>query len=478
MSTAPTQPLRSVRWFPSPEPPTQAPRGRLIATTLAKTAVAVVAGLVLRRAQHPTLAVGVWIGGGAIGMASLASDRARVAIDGAFARLGRVLGTAIGAVVLSFVYLAIITPIRLARRLLGADDLHLRDDGRRSYWLPCDDEARKARWAGAMFATEAPRAGGRPLRTFVFTLVALLALAEGILRTQGFGDAPLYVADPIVGYYPLPNTTLRRYGGTVSTNAFGMRSPPVDPKKPAGVFRILMLGDSTLFGGSYVDQEELYATQVQRRLEARGLPGRVEVLAMGCNGWGPFHERGYVERFGTFEADLVTIQLPIDDVDRPHYGLMNVPFFAAQTPPRLALEEVFGHLVWRYRAPRAGMDAAFQDQQAPLGIRAYGELTDLLQKAGSEVMFFVLPPRIPGMGGPEDQREAPRRAALEAEVAKRGVKSFYPQGLFAGHGTADAMYHDYGHLNPAGHRVYAGFLEARIVSDSARFQRWAGGVKP
>ncbi len=110
----------------------------------------------------------------------------------------------------------------------------------------------------------------------------------------------LYVADPDIGYYPQPSAELIRYGGRVATNKFGMRSDEVERDKPPGTFRILMIGDSTLYGGSYVDQADTYSTQVQNRLNGAGSPktsppGKVEVLAMGCNGWGPFHERGFIK---------------------------------------------------------------------------------------------------------------------------------------------------------------------------------------
>ena len=191
-----------------------------------------------------------------------------------------------------------------------------------------------------MFATEAASTGRPPAPrhggVLLATLFALALLAEGVGRLFGFGHPVLYVADPDIGYYPEPSVTLVALRRPVSTNRFGMRSPDVTKEKPAGTFRILMLGDSTLYGGSYIDQADLYASHVGKRSTSAAVsPKKVEVLAMGCNGWGPFHERGFVHKFGNFDADLVLIQLPIDDVNRPLYGLMSVPFFAVQDPPTL-----------------------------------------------------------------------------------------------------------------------------------------------
>jgi len=483
MSEPSAKPLRSVEWFPTPPPkPTSG-----LGSALAKLAVGATVGLLLFLRHHPTAAYVVWGITAGIGAVSLASAGARAVIDRALAAFGRGVGTVVGAVLLTAVYLLVITPARFFRRVLGADDLHLRDVGRASYWLPCDDDERKARWVGTMFATEARTRGGHPLRNAALALIALVLLSEGILRAKGFGHTVLYVADPDIGYYPQPNAELIRYGGRVATNKFGMRSPEVDRDKPPGTFRILMIGDSTLYGGSYIDQEDMYATVVQKRLAALDLPGKVEVLAMGCNGWGPFHEHGFVRKYpDAFQADLTLIHMPIDDVVRPLYGLMNVPFFSDKAPPRLALEEVANHFMWRYRFDRVGIDEAWETRQAVYGIREYGLMVDDLLKAGTEVMVFVLPGRQDGFDetpaeGPTRSRGTPsnderRRIDLTATLAQRGVDTYFARGFFKGKGAEDDVYRDDGvHLETLGHHVYAEYIEKEIREHSRSFQQWMAG---
>lgn len=491
MSEPAANPLKSVAWFPAPPPR----REGGVQGALLKLAIGAGVGALFFLTHHAALAYVVWAVAGVVGGASLASPAARRLIDRALATFGRWVGTAVGAVLLTLVYIVVVTPTRFVRRLLGADDLHLRDGDRPSYWLACDDEARKARWVGTMFATEARTSGGgHPLRNALIGLVALVLLSEGILRTKGFGHTVLYEADPDIGYYPEPNAELVRYGGRVATNQFGMRSPPAERTKAPGTFRILMIGDSTLYGGSYIDQEDMYATVLRKRLEARGLPGKVEVLAMGCNGWGPFHEHGFVRRYpDAFQADVTMIQMPIDDVVRPLYGLMNVPFFSTKAPPRVALEEVAGHLMWRYRADRVGIDESWEDRQAVYGEREYGLLADDLLKAGTEVMTFVLPDvrNALGMGSPTDAddpsgglrrglaKDAERRKGLTEVLGQRGVQTYYAAGFFKGRGTAEQLYRDDGiHLETAGHHVYAEFLEQQLVEKSRKFQAWQKGGTP
>jgi lysophospholipase L1-like esterase len=484
MSEPGAKPLQSIEWFPAPPPGKHGGLG----SALGKVAVGAAMGLLLFLRHHPTAGYVVWGITGVLGGVSLSSSAARAAIDRALAAFGRRVGTVIGAVLLTAVYVVVVTPTRFVRRLLGADDLHLRDEGRPSYWLDCDADVRKVRWAGSMFATEVRSKVGHPLRNAIIAIVALVLLSEGVLRAKGFGHTVLYVADPDIGYYPQPNAELIRYGGRVATNEFGMRSPDVAREKPPGTFRILMIGDSTLYGGSYIDQEDMYATVLQKRLTALGVPGKIEVLAMGCNGWGPFHEHGFVRRYpDAFGADLTMIQMPIDDVVRPLYGLMNVPFFSDKAPPRIALEEVANHLMWRYKADRVGIDDAWQERQAVYGIREYGLLTDDLLRAGTEVMAFVLPRSSPGYDKPpptdaEDPSGRIRnmlstderwRMSLTDTLAKRGVATYFARGFFKDKGPEELIYRDDGlHLETLGHHVYAEYLESKVVDESQRFRQW------
>ena len=180
----------------------------------------------------------------------------------------------------------------------------------------------------------------------------------------------------------------------------------------------------------------------------------------------------------------------MDDVVRPLWSLQDVPFLAVQSPPRFAWEEVVNHLAWRYKASRAGIDDAYQDRQAVYGIREYGLLADDLLKAGTEVMFFVLPRSRPGFDLPEmTDAEDPNggarrmyatderwREALTATLAQRGVQTYFARGFFKGKGPEDKVYRDDGlHLDTLGHHLYTAFLEDKVQNESKRFQDWRAG---
>ncbi len=476
MSEPGSSKLKGVAWFPE----AKAPAPESVASALLKLGVGVGIGALLYFvADRKTLAIVVWGTSAVIGGISLSSEKARTGIGRFFATIGRFLGTFIGTVLLTLVFYGVVTPLRFFRRLSGADDLHLRDVDRLSFWLPADSDARKVRHIGAMFATEVPTRGGRAWLKFLLVTAVLLTVAEGILRTQGFGaEAVLYASDPTVGYYTAPNQKLGRYGGRVETNRFGMRAPAYSPEKPPGTFRILMLGDSTLYGGSYVDQDELYARLLEKRLnQLTGGAGKVEVLNMGVNGWGPFHERGYVIKFGTFGADLAMICGPTEDLNRTAYGLMSVPFFAVENPPILALEEVFMHLTWQYRRNRTSLSLAWQSEQAISGVGEYGRLIDDLRARGAEVIMELLPSREAGMGMPILTKEEDWLGQLQVLGAHRKVPVHFPAKVFVGRGTAEELYHDRTHLHVKGHAVYAEYLEMSVTKTSERFKTWLAQIK-
>jgi hypothetical protein len=406
----------------------------------------------------------------AVGVVSAVSPRCRLAISTFFGILGKWFGRVLGMILLAPLYLVVFSFARFWQRLFGSDPLQLRDTSPRTFWLETDDSRRKRRYVGTMFATE--RLANMKLRLLptAIVLVVVVLAGELTLRGMGFGDPILYINDPLIGYYPAPSQDVTRSGGRISTNQFGMRSPECSLQKPAGTFRVLMIGDSTLYGGSYIDQEELYSRLFEKRLAETAAYEKVEVLSIGVNAWGPFHKLGYVKQKGTFDADLAVICMPIGDIYRPLYGLTAVPFFSVDHPPRCAIEEVLGHLAWRYRATvTANTSHGSQEEQGQLGIQAYVELAQLLRQNGCTVVFEILPSREAGTG--KDTLPAQQQATdqLRQALAVEGFDDFsYPVGLFAGKGSPEEIYHDRCHLYHQGHRIYAEYLTQQIGPQIAR----------
>ncbi len=137
--------------------------------------------------------------------------------------------------------------------------------------------------AGALAAPGGPRLGrGALILLLVIGLVVGGLVAELAVRIAA-ATVPRLTAlfrgtDPTgvlvrphgeLGYRQKPNSTFSYANGTFATsNAMGFRGPAVTTPKPAGTFRIILLGGSTTHGWGVGDDSTIDASM--RRLLAAG----------------------------------------------------------------------------------------------------------------------------------------------------------------------------------------------------------------
>ena len=95
--------------------------------------------------------------------------------------------------------------------------------------------------------------------SFVITLLLCLFLGEWVLRSYGLGDPIIYYKDAAYGYALEPSQrSVRLRNSVVTINESGLRSQ--DNWQLAKGKRILFIGDSVTYGGSYVDDSEIFST--------------------------------------------------------------------------------------------------------------------------------------------------------------------------------------------------------------------------
>ena len=116
-------------------------------------------------------------------------------------------------------------------------------------------------------------------------ILFFFSLTLGVLFLEAFakyalklGHVVVYNASPITGYRAKPNQTVNRRGVTVAINNEGLRA---DPLWASTAFdkRILFLGDSVTYGGSYINNNELFSYQALKN--SNYIAGNA-----GVNGWG------------------------------------------------------------------------------------------------------------------------------------------------------------------------------------------------
>jgi hypothetical protein len=148
----------------------------------------------------------------------------------------------------------------------------------------------------------------------VGALLLPVLLFEVLLRTAGpvlpgnYETDAWLVRHPVYGHYHPPSfrAWMKRdeFTTLIQTNEAGQRGRSVPIEKPAGTFRILVLGDS--FVEAYqVAERERFIARLEDELNDGG-PVRYEVIDGGCGGWGTAQEYLYWHEEGhAYTPDLV-----------------------------------------------------------------------------------------------------------------------------------------------------------------------------
>ncbi|MDB4614513.1 SGNH/GDSL hydrolase family protein [bacterium] len=104
---------------------------------------------------------------------------------------------------------------------------------------------------------------------------------------------------------------------TIRTNSFGLRGPePVMPK-PLGTYRVLCLGDDTVFGGE-VSEVDTLTNRLQEFLQ-KATQQPVEVLNGGVPGYCPLLSLlQYRTSLALLDADLIVLNFDMSDVCDDH----------------------------------------------------------------------------------------------------------------------------------------------------------------
>jgi hypothetical protein len=191
-----------------------------------------------------------------------------------------------------------------------------------------------------------PPAIPRVSKIRIVFLLGVLAFASAELFCRfavGLGDPPLFQADAALEYLLQPSKTYHRFHHRFSVNRYSMRADDFPPHKSSGnELRVLVIGDSVVYGGVRVDQDEV-DTEILKRSLQRQLERPVVVGNAAAKSWGPPNELAYLERYGTLDADVVILELSSHDyADAPTF--VPVVGISADYPdrkPRLALADLF-----------------------------------------------------------------------------------------------------------------------------------------
>jgi hypothetical protein len=287
-----------------------------------------------------------------------------------------------------------------------------------------------------------------------------LALLEFGASTLGLGEPVLYDSNPIYGYRPLPNQSQQRSNPgkagarriEVRFNNLGLRCDRDWDADPSG--KVLFLGDSVAYGGSYVAYPELFSTLAARDSGLSSCNGAV-------NAWGVENIHGLVVGTGFMPAELYVTVVPEGDFYRGLTRIQGQPFFNVK--PRWALEEALQYAAFMLMNRRY----VYWEHTAPIDLRRkvieraaarLAEMEKTLRQRGHRHLLFLHPTRAQAAG------RTPREALIQEALAKQGLSAVHlldeipltPEQV-------SESYVDSVHLSVAGHARWAEAIRQHLV---------------
>lgn len=215
-------------------------------------------------------------------------------------------------------------------------------------------------------------------RVAIPTFLLLACVSEFAARISlGLGNPPLYEENNKYEYRLKPNQNVVRFGNRISINSYGQRSSTLPLHRDRHKRRLLVIGDSVVWGGSLIDQQQI-ATELIEKTTG------MEVVNISAPSWGPPNQLHYLEEHGLFDAtDAVLVVSSHDAFDQPSYQPLTLSQNKPTKKPLLAIEEG----LQRYLLPKLWPTASHKisDHNQASTVRSLSALVKLLSKAGVRI---------------------------------------------------------------------------------------------
>ncbi|MBD2410379.1 lipolytic protein G-D-S-L family [Nostoc calcicola FACHB-389] len=311
------------------------------------------------------------------------------------------------------------------------------------------------------------------MKILVFVILAVVVglfvlLEIGLRSLFGFGNPLIYVGDEQIGYLLAPNQRTRRFGNRIEINQYSMRGSPIAKTPAPSTLRVLLLGDSIANGGWWTDQTNTISSLMMRSLASATNSNyqEVEVLNASANSWSPRNELAYLEKFSTFNAQVIILLINTDDLfGTPPTSLpvgrdRNYP----DSKPPLALVEVWQRYLTKQK-PIPELKAVQNEAGDRVGINleAIGKIQALTRQTNSEFLLVMTPLlREIGKPGSRDYEiQARQRLSDFTKAQQINYIDFLP--IFNSNTDAKGLFHDHIHLNLQGNKFVSEVIERSLL---------------
>ncbi|MFI4937118.1 MAG: SGNH/GDSL hydrolase family protein [Candidatus Berkiellales bacterium] len=289
----------------------------------------------------------------------------------------------------------------------------------------------------------------------ILSLLLLNTLASTFL---GLGKVVIYQAHPIYGYSPKPNQIVsRNKNHTIKINNLGLRAEKDWDDSPT--HKVLFVGDSVTYGGSYIDNSELFSA-----LAVQHYPHLISGNA-GVNGWGVNNVHAFIKEMAFLPAETYVSIFPEGDFYRGLQRIGGQPFWTK--PPRFALEELFHYFIYKIHLSQMPLTTPFMNNDAEktkvaeVAVRNLKDLDNYLKSNHRQHIIFISPSKLQVAG------TEPNDPILKKLFAKYNLKVNYLDEKLKTIPDEEkqAIFHDGIHLTAQGHQLWAKLIAPYLNRD-------------
>ena len=292
------------------------------------------------------------------------------------------------------------------------------------------------------------------LKKTILYSITLIVIIEFLLRYIGFGNPILYEANK-ENYYPSSNQELRRYMGVkLNINNTGMRTNYNWDKM--NVNKVVFFGDSVTFGGSYIDNKDLFSEKYCEYLE-NAICGNYAV-----NGYKLQNLNSRLKETKDFKNYDSLIIIVSNSFTNGKSNFYTYPFYNKKDYLILSsILEIINHILFNYkimdRYHGVGLYQEATDRDLSEKFKNYLENFKMiikLHKHTKKIHIFILPTleNLNGIVDPENFLE-------QIDLDDINVINLYNQMKNLDY---TKIYHDNAHLNKKGHALLAKMIYDNI----------------
>ena len=296
--------------------------------------------------------------------------------------------------------------------------------------------------------------------------ISLILLIETLLRLiLGFGNPPIYLADESIGYLLAPNQKVRRFNKRMVINQYSQRNETISSHRPTQTLRLFLLGDSVANGAWWTDQSEIISNLIKQQLELKKSQP-VEVLNASANSWSPRNQLAYLERYGTFEAEVIILLINTDDL----FGTAPTSFPVGNSlsypdsKPSLALIELYQrYFVEDKPIPGMAEVKAESGDRVGFNLAAIASIKKISQQNSSKFILAMTPLWREVESHPRDYEKKARQRLLEFTQAEQIPYTDFLT-LFRQVDSPKGLFRDHIHLSPEGNQLVSDILTQEILA--------------